>query len=361
MTLGHRERNDSTTMNDVARCAGVSTTTVSHVLNGTRRVHPVTLRAVEDAITRTGYIPNTVARSLARSATNTIGVAVPAFSNHYFSEIVQAIEAQCSRNGLMLLLSDTHNDLDQELKVVQALHQRRVDGILLAPTSDPARRVLRYLEEHKIPVVLIDRLVSRRFDQVGVENRRAMAELVGHLVLRHGHKRIGFVSGLGGLATTQERIEGFSTGLAAAGIAADETLIECGQSRVDLARVAVRKLLRLGEPPTAIVTGNNLMTIGAMQALGEAALRVPDDVALVGFDDFDWANFFSPRLTVIAPPNDELGTRAVNLLIKRIGKPDGTRRTIRLRPHLRLRNSCGCSDRGFVGEDPTAGDGSALE
>ena len=129
---------------------------------------------------------------------------------------------------------------------------------------------------------------------------------------------------------------------ARAGIPFDADLIQSGGSIVDPAQEACRHLLALADPPTAIVTANNLMTIGAMRGLRDAGRRVPEDVALVGFDDFDWADSFSPRLTVMAQPCEQIGIRAAQLLIKRLGDPDGQRRTIRLRPTLRLRNSCGC-------------------
>lgn len=329
-------------MADVARRAGVSTSTVSHVLNGTRKVSPETARAVEDAILAVGYIQNTIARALARSATSSIGVAISAISNHYFSEIVRAIEAECARHGLMIFLSDTRDDPGHELKVVHALHQRRVDGIILAPSADPEQRVLRHLERNGIPCVLIDRLASDRFDQVGVENRQPTTELVGHLAA-HGHRRIALISGLDGLTTTRERVEGYRAGLEAAGLPFDPALVRSGRSLVEPAQAAVRQLLRGGAPPTAIVSGNNLMTIGAMRALREAGLDVPRDIALAAFDDFDWADSFSPRLTVMAQPCDALGTEAVRLLMRRIEQPDAPRRTIRLSPTLYVRNSCGCA------------------
>jgi LacI family transcriptional regulator len=329
-------------MADVARRAGVSISTVSHVLNGTRKVRPVTARAVEDAVRAVGYTPNVLARALARSTTNTVGVALSAISNHYFGEIVQAIEAECTRHGLMILLADTHDDPIHELKVVEALHQRRVDGIVLAAAADPDQRVLGYLATNRLPTVLIDRLVSDHFDQIGVENRRATIDLVRHL-LGHGHRRIGLISGLDGLATTVERLDGYKAALRGAGLPFDPGLVRSGGSIVEPARAACRQLLRQADPPTAIVTANNLMTIGAMQGLVEAGRRVPEDVALVGFDDFDWADCFSPRLTVMAQPCAQIGRRAAQLLLQRLIDPDGRRRTLRLRPTLRLRNSCGCA------------------
>jgi LacI family transcriptional regulator len=329
-------------MEDVAREANVSLTTVSHVLNGTRKVNPDTAAAVKEAMRKVGYVPNTLARALAGAASSTIGVAVSALTNHYFSESVRAIEAECAKHGLMMFFADTHDDPQQELKVVQGLHQRQVDGIVLAPTRDPAQRTLNYLRTNKIASVLIDRTMPCEFDQVGVENKASTMELVSHLIKTHGHRRIGLISGTAGLSTTDERIAGYRAALKKAGISFDSTLIRCGESSLEPARIATNQLLALDEPPTAIVAANNLMTIGTMHALRDARIDVPKKMALVGFDDFDWADYFNPRLTVIAQPLEELGARSVQLLIRRIAVPVEKPQVVRLAPTLRIRNSCGC-------------------
>jgi LacI family transcriptional regulator len=328
-------------MEDVARLAKVSTSTVSHVLNGTRKVSAQTVAAVEQAVQALGYVPNTLARSLARSRTNTIGVAISALSNHYFSETVHAIETECARHGIMMLFVDTNDDPEQELRVVKALHHRRVDGILLAPSIAPRQLALTYLQNNAIPTVLVDRLAAQGFSQVGVENCESTRALIAHLV-GHGHQRIGMVAGAAGLSTTEERIDGYRAALADAGLSWDDALLVNGESRSESARIATHRLLRLKQPPTAIMAGNNLMTIGAMHALREANLGVPQQMALVGFDDFDWADFFLPRLSVIAQPVKQLGMQAVTLLLKCIDNPEGPLQTLRLAPTLRIRNSCGC-------------------
>ncbi len=329
-------------MDDVAKAARVSMTTVSHVVNGTRKVHPDTEKLVRTAIQEVGYIQNSLARSLAMSATNTIGVAIPTYSNHYFSEVVRSIENECVKNGLMVLFSDTHDDPDQELKIVQAFHQRRVDGVVLAPADDGRLESLTYLHNNKIPTVLVDRLLSQGFDQVGVKNKAAAQELIAHLI-GHGHKRIGFISGAVWNSTSSERLDGYRAALKNAGVPFDEDLVRCGESAIEPARVAMRQLLGFTPRPTAIMTSNHLMTIGAMHAIREAGVDVPKDMALVGFDDFDWADLFNPRLTVTSQPLEEIGAKALNLLIKRIKNPEGNRQTIRLSPTIKIRNSCGCS------------------
>jgi len=327
------------TMDDVARSAGVSTSTVSHVLNGTRKVSPATVQAVQRAIQALGYTPNTLARSLARSSTSTIGVAISALSNHYFSETVHAIETECARHGYMMLFVDTHDDPEQELRVVTALHHRRVDGIVLAPSNGSL--ALEYLRANQIPAVLVDRMMSEQFDQVGVENSQATQALIAHLIA-HGHRRIGFIAGRSGFSTTDERVAGYKAALQAAGLAFDPQLLVNGGSNTEPARQATQQLLSLAAPPTAIMAGNNLMTLGAMHALRDAHLDVPGHMALVGFDDFDWADFFVPRLTLIAQPVQQLGARAVELLLQRMASPTAPKHSVRLAPRLHVRHSCGC-------------------
>lgn len=327
-----------TTMRAVALAAGVSMSTVSHVINKTRKVHPDTQRAVEQAIEQVGYSPNRLARALAGAPTGMVGVAISALSNRYFASVAAAIEAECAAHGLMMLLVDTHENPAYELKAVQALREHRVDGILIAPTADPEQRTLNYLREHQMPTVLVDRLLGAGFDQVAVESKQATTELVSH-VIGLGHQRIGFIAGVPGLSTTEDRLQGYQSALALAGMAFDAELVRNGQSALEPARRATHDLLALARPPTAIMTGNNLMTIGALRALVEAQVRVPQDMSLVGFDDIEWADVLSPRLTVMAQPVEELGTRAVRLLLRRLAKPSARRQTIRLTPTLCLRDS----------------------
>jgi LacI family transcriptional regulator len=330
------------TMADVARLARVSTATVSHVLNGTRPVSNATIATVREAIRRSGYTPNSLARSLARASSSTIGVAVSAITNHYFSDVISAVEAACSSWNFMMLLSDTHDDPEHQLRVVQELHQRRVDGIILAAVSGGGEEILHYLRTNGIRAVLIDRLISEDFDQVGVENAHATTALVRHLV-EHGHRRIGFIAGKDGLATSVERLAGFTHGAGELASAESIGLVECGESTLEGGRCALHRLIGRTSRPTAVVAGNNLMTIGAMRALREAGLRVPEDVALVGFDNFDWAEFATPALTLMAQPAADIGAIAVDLLMRRLKDPAAPKRTLRLSPTLIVRASCGCS------------------
>ncbi|MFG2742856.1 LacI family DNA-binding transcriptional regulator [Streptomyces chartreusis] len=346
------------TMADVARRAGVSVATVSHVLNETRPVLPPTRQAVLDAMEELGYTPNTLARSLVTSRTRSIGLAVSAISNPYFTEILQGVEAAALEHGYSLLIADPHDDPVHERKVVQLLHERRVDGMIVAPSADP-RELLAYLGRHKVPAVLLDRVVdapadgSTGFDQVCADSAEPMARLVTHLA-GLGHRRIGLVAGLPGLSTTSERLTGYRDGLAAAGLAHDEELVVHGNSESPGAEQATTALLSLTSPPTALVTANNAMTMGSLRSLRDHGLSVPDDIALCCFDDFAWADLFSPRLTAIAQPSRDIGARAVSVLLDRLAAPDRTARTVRLPCTFVHRTSCGCPEQSLTSVKGTA-------
>lgn len=328
------------TMADVARAAGVSPATVSHVVNGTRTVLPETSTLVWEAIERSGYIPNTLARSLATTRTYSVGVAIPAISNPYFTEILSGIEDEARRHGYSLLLADPRDEPEHEFTVVSNLHQRRVDGVILAPSAEP-KRTVDYLADHEIPTVFADRVLGAGYDEVAAENTESTAALVDHMAAL-GHRRIGFLAGIEGLSTTAERLSGYREGLRRNGIAFVADLCREGASASEAAKAATEELLSLREPPTAIITANNAMTIGAMQGIRGLQRRVPDDVALVGFDDFPWADLFEPRLTVIAQPSREIGAEALRLLMSRLDDPGREPVERRLESRFVHRDSCGC-------------------
>ncbi len=340
------------TMADVARAANVSVSTVSHVVNGTRVVDPATAELVRVAIETTGYIRNSVARSLATRSTESLGLALSMrTSNFYFADLAHAVETAASDTGRMVLLGETHEDPARELAIVRTLRGRRVDGIILGPCAAPGW-TLDYLRAQSMSAVLIDRLPDDSFDQVGTENTEALATLVEHLA-DHGHVRIGFIAGMEGLTTSVERLEGYRVGLQRAGLDVDTDLIIKGESSVSTAEIAVRALMDRAAPPTALVAGNLHMTIGIIKALRDLGLQVPTDIAMVTFDDFDWAEYFSPRLTTVAQDCTEMGRVAVQLMTERIKDPTREPSTVRLTPTLKYRDSCGC---GAAGLSPTATD-----
>jgi len=330
------------TMHRVAQEAGVSQSTVSHVINGTRVIAPETEAAVWRAISRTGYVHDSIARSLRTGSTQTVGLAISAISNPYFAEVVGAIERQVAEMRRTVLLVDTHDDPEQEFKAVQELIARRCDGVILAPSAAP-EQTYELLERRNVPTVLVDRFSDTgtfAADSVGVHNLEPVAELVDHVAGR-GHRRVAFIAGRPGLGTSRERLAGFELGVQRNNLDPDPDLVVVGGSDEASSCEAVTRVLALPDPPTAIVTGNNAMTIGAMRALANLDLRVPEDLGLVGFDDFPWASLFRPRLTVIAQPLTELGTCAATMLHQRIADPTLPARQVRLPATLKVRESAG--------------------
>ncbi|WP_296743471.1 LacI family DNA-binding transcriptional regulator [Mesorhizobium sp.] len=326
------------TMAEVARRAGVSVSTVSHVVNRTRFVSPEKARLINDAISAMGYQPNELARSLKGASTRSVGLAISAISNPYFTDIICAVEAECARLGLVVFLSDTQEDPERELAVVHAFHQRRVDGVILAPSGSP-ERAIGYLAEKKLPCVLIDRFADDRFDQIGVENETAMRSLIDH-VASFGHRRIGYIAGQPGLATTRERIEAFRASMQANGLEWQPRYVSPENVDTASATASTHAILSQPEPPTALVTGNNMTTIGAVRAIREKGLSIPRDLSLVGFDDFEWADCFEPRLTLVEQPCTEIGRQAAALLSERIAASDAAPRAVRLSATLKTRQSC---------------------
>ncbi|MFB9429195.1 LacI family DNA-binding transcriptional regulator [Streptoalloteichus tenebrarius] len=330
-------------MRDVAHLAGVSITTVSHVVNGTRAVADETRRRVLDAVAATGYTGNAIARSLVTGGTRSLGVAISLVANPYFAELIHAIESEASRAGFTLILVDTHDQPEAEHAAVRALRSRRVDGMLLTPSPGAATTVLPELRQLGVPTVLVDRLPgSGLVDQVGPENVGAMAALVEHLT-ELGHRRIGLVSGAAGLTTTSERVHGYRLGLHRSGLELDEELMASGGSAVKPAEAALRRLLTLPDPPTAVVAANNNMMVGVLHAARELDVKVGVDLAVVGYDEVEWADLVDPPLTTMAQPIAEIGRTAVRMLLSRIADPDQPPRTVRLPARFMHRRSCGCT------------------
>jgi LacI family transcriptional regulator len=312
------------TMRDVARLAGVSITTVSHVVNSTRAVAPSTRAKVLDAIERTGYTGDAIARSLVTGGTRTLGVAVSLPTE---PTLLGAIEDEATRSGYTLVLADTHDEPSAEEAAVRTLRSRRVEGLILTP-SGPAPSCA------EIPLVLMDRLTtSQDVDQVGPENVYATSGLVRHLA-ELGHRRIGLVTGAAGLATTSERVLGYRLGLGRSRLRWDEALVVAGPSW--------GSLLDLTDPPTAVLAGSGAMLSSVLRECRRRRVRVGTELAVVGYDDVEWADLVEPAVTTVAVPVEEMGRTAVRLLLERIADPTRPAVTKRLRTTFVHRHSCGC-------------------
>jgi len=326
------------TMTRIAQVAQVSLSTVSHVLNRTRPVSEATRAAVLQAAEDLGYEDTRVA--LAGSRDVTVGAVVPAAASPYFGELIEGMSAEAVRLDIDLLIMTSGEDPDLERKALESLISRRADGIVLIPSGTWQERSRPALLRNETPFVLVDRLVdSGRYDQVGCENENASEMLVSHLIKR-GHQRVALIRGLAGLPTTIEREVGYRKAHEHSGIQVDEKLIADGQSTVRGGRVAMERLLTAH--PTAVFCANNNMTMGALATLRRLHVRIPEDLALVAFDDLEWSDIIEPGITSLAQPFHAMGNQALQLLLDRISNPDSQAQTIRLPPSFEHRQSCGC-------------------
>ncbi len=329
-------------MDDVARLAGVSVSTVSHVLNGTRKVNPSTRQRVDAAIVEIGYRRNVVARSLAAGRTHTVGLSIAALTNPYFGSLVHAVEQRLSEAGYVLILGDSHDEPSSERRVVDSLLDRQVDGMILAPAAGSQESTIPEIMHSGTPLVLIDRMLDLACDQVGPENDESAYRLTNHL-LDAGHRRIAIVRGIEGISSTTERFAGYSRALDERGIALDPDLVLDGRSNVEVAESRVRELMSNSDRPSALVSMNNSMTIGSLKALRGLGLSIPIDLAFVCYDDFEWSALFEPRLTAAAQDVQTIGRTAVDLLLGRIEGRQDAPRSIRVPTTFTHGNSCGCT------------------
>jgi len=324
---------------DVAKRAGVSTATVSHVLNGTRPTTEATRARVLAVARELGYHPSAVARGLRTKSTGTLGVVLSDIRNPFFTALVRGIEDVAQANGLNLIVCNSDEDEKKAETYLRLLLAKRVEGLVFTPTGR-ANALLEPFLAMGIPVILIDRIApGLTLPFVGVDNVQGAREAVAHL-LEDGHRRIGVVAGLSTVSTSTDRLEGYRLALADRRLAADSALIREGHSSVQGGEEAAGTLLALPQRPTALFTTNNLMTLGALKACARLGLRCPDDVALCGFDDHEWAELFSPPLTVVRQPTYEIGTTAARLLARAIDGEALPAEAALLKTRLIIRASC---------------------
>ncbi|MEW6045451.1 MAG: LacI family DNA-binding transcriptional regulator [Bacillota bacterium] len=335
------------TIKDVALQAGTSTATVSRVLNGTGFVSPELRARVLAAARDLGYSPNAVARSLKQRSTHIIGVIISDIANPFFGSVVRGIEDVLAARQYHPLLCNTDRNADKEAMYVRLFCERRVDGVIISAAGQRADH-LAILREQGIPWVF----VNRRPPAFGgpavlTDNRAGAYEATLHLI-DLGHRRIGVVAGPQDVNTGIDRLAGYQEAMEARGLAIDPDWVVYGDFREESGYQGARKLMAL--PPerriTALFVTNNQMTIGVLRALRELGVRIPDDVALVGFDDSEWARIVDPPLTTVAQRIYEMGTAAARMLLRAVARTavpalNEPGRDILLKPRLIVRASCG--------------------
>lgn len=321
---------------DVAKRAGVSTATVSHVINETRFVREETRQRVLDAIDALNYHPSAIARGLATNSTQTIGLVISDIANPFFTAVARGVESEMNQYGYHTIFSNTDEDSHREEEYLRMLSGRRIDGLIIAPTGVPSKTLFQ-MAEAGLPIVLLDRAApGLDAPLVTVDNQGGGYEATKHLI-ELGHRRIGVLTGMETISTQEERVNGYRKAMTEAGIPVDENLIVRANprfyhNRPDLiplsppefltnnqmtptAYFALQSLLDLTDRPTALFVTNNQMTLGTLYALRERGLNCPNHISLISFDDHDWASLFSPPLTVVRQPTYKLGQTAARLLM----------------------------------------------
>ncbi len=305
----------TSTIRDVAARAQVSPATVSRVLNGRTDVATDLRDRVRVAVSDLGYRPNGAARSLRTRATTVLGVVISDITNPFFTAMVRGVEDTAQEAGYSVVLANTDEDPAKEQRYFEVAAAEQMAGVVLCPASTRQSRI-DVLTGRGIPAVTVDRrLRGAPVDSVTVNNFRAAADATAHLV-GQACRRIGFVAGPATTTTGARRLAGYRAALREAGMAADPDLVVNADFRIDGGRAATERLLQHGID--GLFVSNNLMTIGALEALGSAGRSMPDDLAVVGFDDTAWATALQPPLTVVTQPTYEIGRRAAEMLLARV-------------------------------------------
>jgi LacI family transcriptional regulator len=311
------------TIRDVARLAGVSSATVSAVINGKDCVSPRMLKRVQDAMRALDYHPDHMARSLKTGRSKVVGMVIPDLTNPFFVELMCGVEETARKTGYSVIFSSSNEDPAQERDNLAMLYSQRVGGVVLACSDGHAaydRMTMR-----RFPIVFIDRLPLGGFSgkAVIVDNVGAAYEATRHLI-ELGHSDIAIIAPPTELSNGPARIEGFRKAMQEAHLPIRDRYFQRGDYSLESGYRCGMELLRMASPPTAIFSGNNKMTLGLMQALSESGVACPEFISVVSFDDFPWTDHFQPRLTAISQPSHEMGRQALLLLIAAMDASHGS-------------------------------------
>ena len=306
----------------VADKAGGSTTTVSRELNGNYPVSKITYDSVMEAIEVTGYRPNALAKSLRMHKTYMIGMVVPDISNPYFMEIARGVENIISNYGYTLTFCSTDEDPEKEVKLLKALNDKQVDYVILASSLDDSEP-LKNLMKQGLKIIMVDTILpDLKLDYVVEDNLSASYRLVDY-ALQLGHTKVGIVNGIMRISTAKDRYEGYRKALEDHGILVNGNYTVDGGYYREIAYENVRQMLQrnIGDLPTLIYATNNQMTEGAMIAINEMGLSIPEDISIVSFGDITLPQLVKPRLTIIQQSSKAIGEKAGELLMNRLENP----------------------------------------
>ncbi len=324
------------TIRNVAMQAGVSMITVSRVINEIGYVKATTRARIMQAIQELNYVPNQHARSLRSKRTHTLALLITDVANPFWTTVARGVEDKAAENNFSVILCNTDEDLEKERAYVKVVIEKRVDGVIVAPSTSDSTNLHRFTANN-IPYVVIDRRIDQlETDIVLGDNLEASRKLVSYLVTL-GHRRIAVITGPAGISTADERLAGYREALADAGIAGDPDLVRRGPFTQETGHDLTFKLLALPQRPTAIFACNNFIAFGALLALGERGLSVPQQMNLVAFDELPLLSVFCPSLKVAVQPAYEMGAIATELLLERIFGPAGAPKEVVLETQLNLK------------------------
>lgn len=331
------------TINDIAKEAGVSLATVSRVLNNSGYVKDETRNRILEVIERLNYTPSAIARSLSKSETSTVGVIVPDITNPFFGEIIKGISELAEVNNLNIILCDSNDSLEKELKSIKTLKEHRIRGLIISPTSvenDENSEYLKTLNSLGIPVVLVDgNLKYSSFSGVFVDNIKGSYDAVEALI-NNGHKNIAIITGRMNSKPAKDRLLGYKKALMMNNIEFNELNVHYGDYSQKSGYEFTKKILSQTNRPTAIFACNNMMTLGALEAIFEAGLKIPDDISIISFDRIDVLNIIGLNISHVNGPTRELGRIGMTLLLENLQTPQNHKlRNITLTPELILKGS----------------------
>lgn len=309
------------TIDDIAKKAKVSKATVSRVINNSGYVGDTTRERVEKVIKENNYVPSVHARSLSKQDSDVIGVVVPEAENPFFGEVLTGISEIAEKNGLAILYCNTGKSEAREKRALKMLRQQRIKGLIITPTTEGkysdgyAQDFKNLIDDLRVPVILLDRDVDPSWSGVFTDSYRG-AYICTKLLIDSGHKKIGIVTGDLTLGIAKKRLEGYKGAMNDAKLPIQDKYIYEGDFEEYKAYEVTKELLQDSDKPTALVTSNNLTTIGTIKAILEAGLKIPDDIALVGFDDIKMIEFMNLHITVAERKTIQMGHEAMELLLQ---------------------------------------------
>jgi LacI family transcriptional regulator len=332
------------TIQDVAREAGVSPSTVSNVLNRRwKQTSKETRERILDVARRLNYQPNAMAAALRRRSSRTIGVVVTNILNPFYTAMVRSIQDQARQAGYTTILGNTDDDPEQERDILNTLRAKQVDGMLIVTTGG-AHETIKHVSQTGVPIVMVDRAdPALNVDSIFSDNT-AGAENAARYLIELGHRRIALVSGLTtGVPTRANRLQGYLKALESAGVPAPLEYREILQTSIENGRAAAGRLLSLPSPPTAILGTNNFLSLGVIQEVHLRGLKLPDNLSFIMFDDPEWAGLHTPGITTVDQPVEEIGARAFQMLEGRMKqrRPPGSPQQVVFAAKLIVRGSCG--------------------